>query len=566
MESQEPSKPAGSKEGGRAPLRSDARQQPAVNAGRRVHRAFARCICALLLASLLLVGQSAPPVYAAAYVVNSLADTIASDSACTLREAIQEANNGAETDCPGSPSNANDTITFGVSGTIRLTSTLPNIVSGQGTLTIDGSRQNVTISGNNAVRVMWVNAGANLTLRNLTIANGKLTGASGAGVTNFGTLTVINSTFSGNSASSGGGIVNLSSGVMTVSNSTFSGNSTTGSGNGGGILSNGTLTVNNSTFSNNSATDSGGGIDNYGGTLTVNNSTFSGNSATVSGGGIENYDGTLTVSNSTFSGNSANYGGGGIDNYGGTLTVSNSTISNNSATGIGGGGGILNNGTLTVNNSTFSGNSATVSGGGIENYDGTLTVSNSTFSGNSANYGGGGIDNYGGTLTVSNSTISNNSATGIGGGGGILNNGTLTVNNSTFSGNSATVSGGGGGIRINGGSATIRNTIIANSENGGECVGTLSGTNNNNLIDDNVNACGLTNGMNGNIIAANPNLGALTGSPAYFPLTAGSLALNAGDNATCAATDQRGVFRPQGGQCDIGAFEMSVVSLPLVVR
>ena len=34
-----------------------------------------------------------------------------------------------------------------------------------------------------------------------------------------------------------------------------------------------------------------------------------------------------------------------------------------------------------------------------------------------------------------------------------------------------------------------------------------------------------------------------------------SPAFNAGDNATCLGTDQRGVIRPQGLTCDIGAFE-----------
>ena len=38
-------------------------------------------------------------------------------------------------------------------------------------------------------------------------------------------------------------------------------------------------------------------------------------------------------------------------------------------------------------------------------------------------------------------------------------------------------------------------------------------------------------------------------------LLTGSPAINAGDNATCAATDQRGIARPQGGVCDIGAFD-----------
>ena len=31
--------------------------------------------------------------------------------------------------------------------------------------------------------------------------------------------------------------------------------------------------------------------------------------------------------------------------------------------------------------------------------------------------------------------------------------------------------------------------------------------------------------------------------------------LDAGDNAACPATDQRGVARPQGARCDIGAYE-----------
>ncbi|MDW8392512.1 MAG: hypothetical protein RMK84_20585, partial [Oscillochloridaceae bacterium] len=135
-----------------------------------------------------------------------------------------------------------------------------------------------------------------------------------------------------------------------------------------------------------------------------------------------------------------------------------------------------------------------------------------------------------GTLTVTNSTFSGNSAAGLG--GGIYNDGgTLTVTNSTFSGNSASAGGGGGGLYVPGGTATLKNTIIANSTSGGDCVGSLSGTNNN-LIEDSTNACGLVNNSNGNIIGQDPNLGALTGNPAYFPLNPGSLAIDAGDNAT----------------------------------
>jgi hypothetical protein len=39
-------------------------------------------------------------------------------------------------------------------------------------------------------------------------------------------------------------------------------------------------------------------------------------------------------------------------------------------------------------------------------------------------------------------------------------------------------------------------------------------------------------------------------------LLPGSPAIDAGDNAVCADVDQRGVARPQDGQCDIGAYEL----------
>jgi len=233
------------------------------------------------------------------------------------------------------------------------------------------------------------------------------------------------------------------------------------------------------------------------------------------------------------------------------LTLTHLDIINGNASD---GGGILNNSTLTVNNSTFSGNKADLGGGGgIVNLGGTVKVNNSTFSGNSATDSGGGIFNNG-TLTVNNSTFSGNSATNWG--GGIFNNGTLTVNNSTFSGNKA--SNNGGGIFNNLGTVTLKNSILANSTTGGDCRlgGSGTATGNNNLIEDAANACGLSNGVNNNIIGVDPLLGALAnngGGTQTLALLAGSLAINAGDSTTCMPTDQRGYARV--GVCDMGAFE-----------
>jgi CSLREA domain-containing protein len=198
------------------------------------------------------------PALAASYVVNTLNDNATGgDSLCTLREAIESANNAGNGDC-GANSSADDTITFSVSGTITLSSPLPTIVSGQGALTINGGG-NITVSGNNSVRVLEVASGAQLTLQNITIAQGKA--LQGGGIWNDGgTVTVTHSTLSGNSADFGGGIANLN-GTVTITNSTISGNSVIlGSFGGGGIanLTGGvgttsTVNIKNSIVGNNTA-------------------------------------------------------------------------------------------------------------------------------------------------------------------------------------------------------------------------------------------------------------------------------------------------------------------------
>ena len=70
--------------------------------------------------------------------------------------------------------------------------------------------------------------------------------------------------------------------------------------------------------------------------------------------------------------------------------------------------------------------------------------------------------------------------------------------------------------------------------------------------------------------STNPLLGVLTGSPAYFPLNAGSPAIDKGDDPICAAApvnnqSQNGVTRPQGAHCDIGSYE-SVDTIPPTVQ
>lgn len=309
--------------------------------------AAVRFVTVAFVGAFVFLGAPLPAAHAAPFITNTTADNATvGDGFCTLREAMESANNAGNGDCGGS-SGADDTITFSVTGTIALGSQLPGILSGQGALTIDGVGQNVIVSGGSAVRVMQVNAGASLTLQNLVIANGRVAGEHGAGVLNNGTL--------------------------TVTNSTFTGNAITGFGNGGGIYNGSTLTVVNSTFSGNSAFIGGGLATDNPATTSIANSTFSGNSA-VQGGGINNYISTLTITNSTFVGNGASAvgGGGGLYNSIGSTTVTNSTFSGNSGDGIGRSNGIVTLRNTIVANSIGAncGANAAVTNGGNNIDDG----------------------------------------------------------------------------------------------------------------------------------------------------------------------------------------------------
>jgi CSLREA domain-containing protein len=295
-------------------------------------------------------------------IVTTAADNTNDDTFCSLREAITNANNDAQTYADCVAGSGTDTITFAANYTITLGSQLPSVTS---TIIINGTGMANTIIQADAnpdtatYRVFQVSSVGNLSLNNLTLRNGRCNGScityntAGGGILNAGALTVTNTTISGNS-------------VSTI---------------GGGIYNAGILTLTNSTISGNTAIEAGGVYNNIG-PLTITNSTFSGNSSTgggSSGGGAVENNGTSSVTNSTFSGNSA----------------------------VGWGGGIYNNGTLTVSNNTFSGNSA-MNGGGIAHLFGTLTVTNSTFSGNSASTNGGGIAHQSsGALTLNNSILAN---------------------------------------------------------------------------------------------------------------------------------------------------------------
>jgi CSLREA domain-containing protein len=224
----------------------------------------------LLWAALPAQAQSATA--AATITVNTKKDeTTPGDNRCSLREAIQNANDNAQTSSDCNVGSGEDNITFrkGLSGTIRLDlSQGPLTITDPAKLTINGGKENITVSGDDKVQVFSVSQGAKLAVKQLTVARGfrintpqtnPQTDGLGGGIKNDGgTLTVTRSTFLDNNANVGGGIANANGGTLTVTNSTFSGN---GAVVGGAMSNDGTLEVTYSTLSGNGA-DLGSGIQN----------------------------------------------------------------------------------------------------------------------------------------------------------------------------------------------------------------------------------------------------------------------------------------------------------------
>ncbi len=317
------------------------------------------------------------------YTVNATTDTgTGTGSTGDLLYCIEQANANPN---PAGSMIEFSTPLFSTPQTITLTSTL-ELSGSAGAIEIEGPGANLlTVSGNNAVGVFTVDAGANAFLNGLTISSGLAN--SGAGINNNGELYLFNSTVTNNVANSGGeggGIAN--SRMLSISGCTITNNSISGSaGNGGGVFSDDSLLIIASTVANNSVSGNG------------------------RGGGVYNSY-TATVEDSTIAGNSVGSGGNGGGLYNdGQMTVFSCTIASNSTGSGGNGGGIYNVDILSLPDSTVVGNSAGSEGGGVFN-DVTLTAVNTTIAYNFVAIGGtgGGLESAVSTTTLDNTIVALN--------------------------------------------------------------------------------------------------------------------------------------------------------------
>jgi hypothetical protein len=299
----------------------------------------------------LLMGGAAQ---AATLTVGSTDDTtgatdcaVATNTTCTLRDAIEDANLDPASTIIFASALSGDTITL--NGT-----ELPQITAYS--TVIQGPSDGITIDGDDTSRIFNVSA-TDARISGLTVTNGSIVGRGGGIYLQAGQLTLNNAVVSENDATTDGGGIAVNTGTLTVGSSTISGNDA--GGNGGGLYT--------------EAGDVG-----HAGPTAILNSTISGNSSAAYGGGAYlNYQTSATVSNSTIYDNGAVDVGGGLYHFGDPndtgLVVTASTITHNAAArggGIGGFGDGLGP-QPTLRNTIVAGNTSP-DGADVSATDGTI--------------------------------------------------------------------------------------------------------------------------------------------------------------------------------------------------
>jgi CSLREA domain-containing protein len=417
-------------------------------------------------------------------------------------------------------------------------------------------------------------------------------GGDGGGIDTTGVLKLTRVSVTGNKAGAGG-----AGGPSTGGQG---GGATTGAGGDGG----------DGFFGEGGPGGRGGGIgESGGGSLESRRSAISQNSAGTGGPGAFGQGGAGGVSGGTSgAGGAGGTGQGGIGGTGGAgggvsaidpAVLAGDLISGNAAgapgrggNGTGGIGGASTGGAASVSGdggNAFSGQAGfDGSGGGVSL---TGSVVNSTIT---ANIAGAGADAGNATGGKGGGSVSGSGGDGGGGfaaqtgdgglggsGGGLYTEGNLTISHATLTANGVgaggaagiATAGAGGAAPTPGSPGTVSpGTPGSPGSGGGEnALFTGATTLTNSIVAGNAApSCSGAVADGGHDISfgdsscpgvdADPKLGALAnnGGPTQTQaLLSGSPAINGvpASGAGCPATDQRGVARPRGVACDIGAYE-----------
>jgi hypothetical protein len=344
------------------------------------------------------------------------------------------------------------TVTFACDGTIRLASTITIPAD----TTLDARGHQITISGNGAVRVFYVNPNVDFTLINLTVANGSCD-TTGAGILNGGgTVNAISVAFAWNSVvktngNTQGGAIRNELGTLNLEGCSFTKNEVWAVGPspvpvalGGAIYNNGTMNARACIFSANSA--GAGPYPQY--------SRDRQDGGQAAGGAVYN-TGIARFEGSRFDANVAAGGGAGV--FISECCIPTGVVDGADG-GTGRGGAICNQGWLSVRTSSFMFNQAVGADGGDAYSDRSYWPASGASGGRGGSGYGAALDNEG-TASIASSMFSGNNALGGSGGAACMGGG-----GPAEPGGSGGVGGDASGAAVfNGGSIDLVNCTIVKS-------------------------------------------------------------------------------------------------------
>lgn len=367
--------------------------------------------------------------------------------------------------------------------------------------TYDPDLYETILDGAGLGRVVYITGTSDITLTNLVITNGVISGSlNGGGIfASHSSVLLSNLSVQNNSATdSGGGVAVISNTQVTVEDSNLAYNAAVNDG-GGIYVGDGSMaTVTNSTIHNNTTDDQdGGAISVYvDSAVVISGSMLYSNESGDNGGAVYVGDNsTAIVSSNTISNNeAADYGGGVYVSTNSTATVESNTISYNLADGDHGGGIAIRNSVATIHDNIISHNASDERGAGIliseafsttitnntihdnvvdgdnEELDGggiavvfgytaTNVISGNTIFNNSSADNGGGIYVSESMAVIASNTITNNEAADYGGGIYVSSDSDVTIQSNTVSSNTAANTHG-GGIAIRDSDAVVENNLV----------------------------------------------------------------------------------------------------------
>ena len=226
-----------------------------------------------------------------------------------------------------------------------------------------------------------------VTVRGLTLRNGRNAGA-GGGVRCTQSRLVINASVIASNVADGGGGLYASFCALTVTGTLFQNNDGNSRSGGGAWVVDSSGAIDSSRFLGNQA-ELGGGVAIVEGTLVLRDSEIRDNVGAVRGGGLY-HSSNAAVLRTTIADNSSNWIAGGVYVFRHAPTIRASTIRGN--TSVNDGGGLyIHQSRVRLLENTIAANLAQDDGGGVRVFESESRLEGNLIQNNQAGDGGGGV-------------------------------------------------------------------------------------------------------------------------------------------------------------------------------